>query len=459
MDGDGATPDGSAASRRLWAWTALAALAGLVVAVVALVARGGDTLVGLVLAGALYLLLAVAASWWAFTTSKPWKRWLNVALIALLLFDLATEVVAFWVWQPAGVLAIIVAALGYDLATRRALGGAAPQAPAVTRSIDVTPPARPWLLVNRKSGGGTAERVGLVDAARDRGIHVHVLAPGDDPTALARQAVTAGADAVGVAGGDGSLGRVAAVAVELGVPFICVPAGTRNHFAYDLGLDRADPLAALGAFAGAERRVDVGLVGDRLFLNNVSLGAYADLVADARYRERKLATAHVVLPGAIRGEGAPLELAFRDPDGRWYEDVLVLLVANNRYVMQQPAAEAVGRTRLDDGVLQVSALQARTGAALAAVAATVVTGRDGTGALAQWETTALRVDSRLPRLPAGVDGEAVVLTPPLEFRVKPRALRVLVPATLAPRATSTRALSRLAVRRLWKLASGRSATG
>jgi len=140
------------------------------------------------------------------------------------------------------------------------------------------------LLVNPRSGNGKAARVGLVEAARALGVRVHALAEGEDPGALARQAVTDGADAVGVAGGDGSLGLVAAVAVEADVPFVCVPSGTRNHFAGDLGLDRARPLAALEAFAGPERRIDVGVVGDRMFLNNVSLGAYADLVADPRYR-------------------------------------------------------------------------------------------------------------------------------------------------------------------------------
>jgi diacylglycerol kinase family enzyme len=196
-------------------------------------------------------------------------------------------------------------------------------------------------------------------------------------------------------------------------------------------------------------------VGDRLFLNNVSLGAYADLVAEPGYRARKLATAHLVLPGAVRGERAPLEVEFRDPDGRLHQDALLLLVANNRYQLGRPS-ELGARERLDGGVLQVSALRARTGAALARIVARAVAGRVGAGAAwAQWESTEVRVDSRLPRLPAGIDGEAVVLAPPLEFRVLPRALRVLVPATLRPRTTSPRPLSRLAVRRLWTLATGR----
>ena len=82
-----------------------------------------------------------------------------------------------------------------------------------------------------------------------------------------------------MAGGDGSLAAVAAVAVERDLPFVVVPFGTRNHFARDVGLDRDDPLAALARLRdGRERRIDIGRVNGRAFLNNVSLGHYARLV-------------------------------------------------------------------------------------------------------------------------------------------------------------------------------------
>jgi diacylglycerol kinase family enzyme len=456
MSADATTPGRSGvARRRAWAWMGLAALGGLVVAVAAVVASGGS-LIALVLTGVLGLLLAAASLWWAFTTRKVWKRRLNLALIVLVVVAFVLDLVAFSLWNAAGMLAIVVTALAYGLATRRALAGEAPTAAVATAERSATPPARPWLLVNPRSGDGTAGRVGLVDRARARGVSVHELVPGDDPATLAREAVAAGADAVGVAGGDGSLGLVAAVAVERDVPFVCVPVGTRNHFAHDLGLDRADPLAALSAFTGPERRIDVGMVGGRMFLNNVSLGAYADVVAEPGYRARKLATAQVVLQAAVRGERARLAVEFREPDGRLHQEVLVLLVANNKYQLQH-ASQLGARERLDDGVLQVSALRARTGAALAGVVARVAFGRAGTGAAwAQWDTTALRVDSNLPELPAGVDGEAVVLSTPLEFRILPRALRVLVPGRLRPPAPKPRPLSLLALRRLWTAATGRA---
>jgi diacylglycerol kinase family enzyme len=436
---------------RGWAWTAVAALLLATVGLVAVVVGSHGAFLPLALGAAMSLAVVAAAGWWAFTTRRVWKRRLNLALAAVVVGGLLLALVAFSVWQAAGMLAIAAGVLGYPAAARRALapaGGPGPGAPAGA------PPAAPWLLVNPGSGDGKAARLGLAAAARDRGVRVHELAPGDDPAVLARQAVAAGADALGVAGGDGSLGPVAAVAVELDVPFVCVPAGTRNHFAADLGLDRADPLAALDAFAGWERRVDVGVVGERMFMNNVSLGAYAELVAEPGYRAGKLATAHAVLPGAFRGEHPLLQVEFRDPQGRQYRDVLVLLVANNSYELR--GAELGARDRLDDGVLQVSALRARTGAALARLAVRIAAHlAPAGGGWAQWTAAALRVDAPNAALPAGVDGEAAVLAPPLEFRVRPRALRVLLPAAHRPRSAAARVHGWAGVRGVWAVALGR----
>jgi diacylglycerol kinase family enzyme len=306
------------------------------------------------------------------------------------------------------------------------------------------------LLVNPRSGNGKAARAGLAEAARELGVEVHLLQAGDDPGALARAAVAGGADAVGVAGGDGSLGLVAAVAVERDVPFVCVPAGTRNHFAGDLGLDRGDPVRALAAFRGPERRVDVGVVGDRVFVNNVSLGAYADLVADPRYRAGKLATAHAVLPASLRGERALLRVDLGGAGGREHPDVLVLLVACNRYELNGV------RERLDGGELQVSALPARTGAALAGLATRTLARGGRAPGWAQWTTTTLRVEAPLAELPAGIDGEAATLATPLEFRVLPQALRVLVPPALDPRVPRVQLHRWATVPRLLRVAAGSS---
>jgi diacylglycerol kinase family enzyme len=471
------------ATPRLWAVAALAALVLLAAGLVQVVVGSREQLLQLLVGTVLSVAVVAVTAWWAFTTRRVWKRWLNTAIATLALANVLLGLVEFGYRQAFGALAIVAGAVAYATATRHALrpppvwtarspdpGGGLPSrsgAPGTGGRGSGAPgtgapaepggrPARPWLLVNPRSGDGKAGRVRLVEAARARGVRVHVLAEGDDPGALARGAVAEGADAVGVAGGDGSLGVVAAVAVEADVPFVCVPSGTRNHFAGDLGLDRADPVAALEAFAGPERRIDVGVVGDRMFLNNVSLGAYADLVADPRYRAGKLATAHAVLPASLRGERELLRVDLRDADGRRHPDVLVLLVAANRYELNGV------RERLDGGLLQVSALRARTGAALAGLATTALArgGRPLEGAgWAQWTTTSLHVEADRPELPAGIDGEAAVLATPLEFRLLPRALRVLVPPALGTWTSRVRLHRWATVRRLLRVAAGRQASG
>ena len=255
-----------------------------------------------------------------------------------------------------------------------------------------------FLLVNPRSGDDRPSSEELVATARRRGIQAHVLGDGDDPGVLAREA---SADALGIAGGDGSLAGVAQVALERDLPFVCVPFGTRNHFARDLGLDRDDPLGALDAFAGRERRIDVGHAGDRLFLNNVSLGLYARLVrrrehhrrrreAFARLRAWSMVLAHRDSLG-VTLDGAPVETR-------------LLLVANNEYILELPSIGA--RNRLDEGRLFLYVVR---------------------GAVEERSGTSFVVDARAGRIDAAVDGEPDVLETPIEFRIEPRALRVLVP--------------------------------
>jgi diacylglycerol kinase family enzyme len=107
------------------------------------------------------------------------------------------------------------------------------------------------LFVNPASGRGKAARAPLAERARERGISVTVLSPDLSLDSLVREAVEGKADALGIAGGDGSLAIVAAAAHAHGLPFVCIPAGTRNHFALDLGVDRHDLLGALEAFTEA----------------------------------------------------------------------------------------------------------------------------------------------------------------------------------------------------------------
>jgi diacylglycerol kinase family enzyme len=206
------------------------------------------------------------------------------------------------------------------------------------------------LFVNPRSGGGAAARSGVIERARDQGIEAVILAAGQDLAALAQAAIARGADALGMAGGDGSLAVVAAAASAHELPFVCIPVGTRNHFALDVGVDRKDVPGALEAFSsGVERRIDMAVVNGRLFLNNVSLGIYGDAVQRPAYRDAKvrtlLETAQQVLGPSAR---APALLLIDDA-GREHRDPAVVLVSNNPYALDQPVARGT-RPALDTGL-------------------------------------------------------------------------------------------------------------
>jgi diacylglycerol kinase family enzyme len=259
-----------------------------------------------------------------------------------------------------------------------------------------------FLIVNPRSGdeSGTED---LLEAAAERRVRVHVMQDGDD---LKEVAGSAPARPIGIAGGDGSLAPVAAVCRERGLPFVCVPFGTRNHFARDLGLDRNDPVAAVDAFLdGEERRIDMAWAAERPFLNNVSLGVYARLVhRRERHRRRRNALARLRALAVVARHPHPIGLTV---DGSSFES-RVLLVANNSYTLELLSLGE--RERLDEGCLH---LYAPSG---------VVRSR--------WDErkgTRFVVDARVPRLQAAVDGEPSELEPPIEFRIDAGALRVLVP--------------------------------
>src|SRR5207244_10284211 len=185
-------------------------------------------------------------------------------------------------------------------------------------------------------GGGKVERFGLVEEARRRGIEAVVLEPGDDLRALAEAAVARGADAIGMAGGDGSQAIVASVAAEHRVGFVCVPAGTRNHLALDLGVDRDDVVGALDAFGPArEARVDLATVNGRVFVNNVSLGVYAQIIQSEAYRDAKLQTVSTMLPELLGHHATPFDLRIDAPDGRPLKSVQLVLVSNDPYELQR----------------------------------------------------------------------------------------------------------------------------
>jgi diacylglycerol kinase family enzyme len=281
--------------------------------------------------------------------------------------------------------------------------------PAAWRPVD--PPQRPVLFINPASGGGTAARFELGAKGQALGIRCVVLEPRGDLPALVRDALARGADGLGMAGGDGSMAIVAAAAIEHGLPFVCVPAGTRNHFARDLGVARHDPVGALAAFTeGLERRIDAGEVNGQLFVNNVSVGIYGDAVQRSGYRSAKLRTLLETAEEVLGPSGAAPSLHIVDDRGREHRDPAVLLVSNNAYALEPPSVPGT-RPRLDTGRLGVVVLD-RPGEA------PHQPGR-------AWEARRVDVEAE-GRMYAGRDGEAMRLDPPLHFVSRPGALRVRI---------------------------------
>jgi diacylglycerol kinase family enzyme len=349
------------------------------------------------------LLLAIAVGWWALLRRGLARA--ACAAIALLFLAGAIALIVLEGQLLANLL--ILAGLALALTAARAVFAGRVSLPAGAR------PTHPVLFYNPKSGGGKAERFDLATEAHARGIEPIELRRGDHLATIVGEAIGRGADALGMAGGDGSQAVVAAIAAERGLPYVCVPAGTRNHFALDLGVDRNDVVGALDAFTkGGERVVDLAEVNERVFVNNVSLGVYAEAVAQSSYRDAKLRTLADTVPAVLGPKGQALDLHWTRPDGRRYRTSAVVLVSNDPYRLGHTIGSGT-RPRLDAGQLGIA----------------VIGSQEDRGAaskrLEQWVAPSFEVGSDRT-VAAGIDGEAVQLEPPLRFRTRPKALRALI---------------------------------
>lgn len=409
--------DATARDRRAQRRSALLALLAAAAAALVLLVFAGLRSVLLLGVGAAGLAVTAAGAWWALT-----RRGLLRILAGTLAAAAPAAVLLLYVW--AGLLWVVLVSLGlWGLAV--SAGGAAlsrDPRPERTPETPAVPPRRPFLIMNPRSGGGKVGTFRLKERAEELGAEVHLLdaAHHEDVVALARDAVGAGADLLGVAGGDGTQAMVAGVAAEHGIPFMVISAGTRNHFALDLGLDRDDPASCLDALTdGVELRVDLGFVGGRAFVNNASFGTYAAVVQSPAYRNDKVRTVLEMLPDLLTHQRGP-RLTVRAA-GTVIDAPQAVLVSNNPYRMGDPAG--LGRREdLDAGVLGVLGITVDN----AAQAAGILRGRHGTGltALTAGEVV---VDADEPEIQAGVDGEALTLPTPVHCWIWPRALRVRVP--------------------------------
>ena len=399
-------------------WLArLALLAILAAALLPLAAAGWrGLLLPFVIGG--HLVLIVIGAWLALA-HRGALRVIGIVLVVGAVVVAAVLVIRanlLWVVIVSAAL-LVLAAMAGRAALRRGL-----LRPYRTEEVAVGPPSRPFMIMNPRSGGGKVVRFGLREKAEELGAEVAVLeGPGTvDVAQLARDAVARGADLLGVAGGDGTQALVAAVAAQHDIPLLVISAGTRNHFALDLGLDREDPSTCLEALRnGVELRVDLGDVNGRPFVNNVSFGAYAAIVERPEYRDEKLKTTLDLLPDLLTSATGPRLVAHAD--AVTVQSPQALLVSNNPYDTGDIAGLG-RRPRMDGGVLGVIGVRA----ANAVQAARMLRGRRAPG-LTLIVTEEVVVDADVEAIPAGVDGESVRLTTPVRCRVRPGALRVRVP--------------------------------
>ena len=399
-------------------WLARAAF-GLVLASAAVLIGFADLSdLALVAVGAVAACLIAAGGYW-FLARRGVLRWMASGLvIAVVIAVLVVFALHHLIWVAVVSVALLVLAAG---AARRALAPAAAEAGMPFR--EVPPPSRAFLIMNPRSGGGKVAKFGLKDKAEALGAEVALLeGPGVvDVADLARRAVAAGADLLGVAGGDGTQALVAGIAAEHDLPFLVISAGTRNHFAMDLGLDRDNPAAGLDALTsdGVEQRIDLGIIGGRTFVNNASFGAYAEVVQNPAYRDDKRGTTLQVLPDLLTGHrGAKLTARAGDTT---ITGPQALLVSNDPYEVSDIAGLG-RRARLDTGTLGVVAVTVNN----ALQAAGLLRGARGRG-LATLTAGEVVVDADAPEIPVGIDGETVLMPTPVRCTVRPQALRVRVP--------------------------------
>ena len=391
-------------------------LAGL--AIVILLVFAGLKSLAMVAVGLAAAVVSLAAAYFFLSRRSIW-RWPSLAVFVLA----PIAVIIVYAFRDLLWVAVLSAAVWLlaGMTARLALAGNPadwhmPEHPA-------QPPARhPYLIMNPRSGGGKVGKFDLKRKAEDLGAQVFLIGGPEpvDVAKVAREAAERGADLLGVAGGDGTQALVAGIAAEHGIPFVVISAGTRNHFALDLGLDREDPSACLSALSyGVELRVDLGMINGQTFVNNASFGAYAEIVETPAYRGDKLNTTLNTLPDLLQGHrGARLRAR---ADSTQIEAPQALLVSNNPYGTGDIAGLG-RRVRLDRGRLGVIGVTVGS----ARQAAGLLRGRHSTG-VTMLTTKQVEITADTPQIPVGVDGESVLMSTPVTCAISPGALRVWVP--------------------------------
>ncbi len=412
------TPESNPEGTRSKRWLARLSfvLAAAAIVILALFAGlKGLTILAVALAAAVVSLVSA----FFFLSRRGILRWLSLVVFALA----PIAVIVYYAFRNVLWVALASAAAWLLASMTARVALASDPQDARMPEHPAEPPARhPYVIMNPKSGGGKVERFDLKRKAEDLGAEVFLIGGPEpvDVAKVARDAVARGADLLSVAGGDGTQALVAGVAAEHGLPFVVISAGTRNHFALDLGLDRENPAACLDALSdGVELRVDLGMINGQVFVNNASFGAYAEIVETPAYRGDKLKTTLNLLPDLLQGQGGARLIAqsgdaeIRSPQA--------LLVANNPYGTGDVAGLS-RRARLDRGLLGVVGVKVRN----ARQAADLLRGKKAVG-VKVLTTTKIEISADAAQIPVGIDGESVSMSTPVTCTISPSALRVWVP--------------------------------
>jgi YegS/Rv2252/BmrU family lipid kinase len=294
--------------------------------------------------------------------------------------------------------------------------------------------ARITVLLNR--GGGAvmadpriADRVGEAFAAAGLDVEVELVA-GGECAVRCRAIAERGDELLVVGGGDGTVSAAASALVGTDTRLGIVPLGTLNHFARDLGIPTTFEEAVELIAGRSERRVDVAEMNDRLFINNSAIGLYPLMVIDRGLqrrrlgRSKRLAMIVASLRTLARFNHQRLTLTVNDQEARI--DTPLLFVGNNEY--RTDIAAAGQRESLEDGVLSVYVMRKKTRRGLIAACIRALFNRSRADDMVRIDgVERLCVSSRKRQLAVSIDGEVVRAEPPLHYRIRKKALRVIAP--------------------------------
>jgi diacylglycerol kinase family enzyme len=290
------------------------------------------------------------------------------------------------------------------------------------------------IVLNAASGRGirshVRDHIRALYAAAGVPAEIELVASGRSAGAAMRAAGARHPDVLVAGGGDGTVSAAAAVLAGTGIPLAVLPLGTRNHFARDLGVPLELDAAVAAAIGGVPRRIDVGEVNGEAFVNNASIGVYPAVVRlrqqyQGRGAGKWLPMAWAALAVTRRRpflgvrlivDGAPM--LRRTP---------FVFVGNNDYRME--GVRAAQRETLDGGALAVYVMNASGRRSLLWLAFQVLAGRTRElGELDHLHAAEVTVETRRRHIQVARDGEVTTMAAPLTFRIRPKALTVLVPA-------------------------------